>query len=58
MGETSSSTGGPTIKDSLKNMGYTEIWRPWSLLNNIHPDANSRGGLRVWGIDTTVDPIS
>jgi hypothetical protein len=58
MGETETATGGPTIKDSLRSMGYKEVWYKWSPSDLFHPEPHSRGGLRVWSTDTTVKPIS
>jgi hypothetical protein len=57
MGETQTSKGGPTIKDSLKDMGYREVWYGKTIIDRFHPDSQSRGGLRVWSTDTTVEPI-
>jgi hypothetical protein len=57
MGETQTSKGGPTIKDSLKDMGYREVWYGKTFIDRFHPDSHSRGGLRVWSTDTTVESI-
>jgi hypothetical protein len=57
MGETESSKDGPTIKDSLINMGYKEVWYGKTIIDSIHPDPHSRGGLRVWSTDRSVEPI-
>jgi hypothetical protein len=57
MGETQTSKGGPSIKDSLKSMGYREVWYGKTIFDPVRIDSHSRGGLRVWSTDTTVEPI-
>jgi len=57
MGEKESSKGGPTIKDSLRDMGYKEVWHGRTMIDSIHPDPHSRGGLRVWSTARSVEPI-
>lgn len=57
MGETQMSKGGLIIKDTLRSMGYREVWYGKTLIDSFHPEIHSRGGLRVWSTDTIVKPI-
>jgi phosphatidylinositol glycan class B len=36
------------VRDSLRALGYREVWRGWNGFDLLQDEAERRGGVRIW----------